>query len=64
MGRRLIPAERIPALCLAFTDGVERLPQGTVEGDQEKLVSMGHLKKMAPKTKGVVVYASAVKNAS
>jgi ferredoxin len=41
-----------------------RLPQGTVEGDLEKLVSMGHLKKRAPKTKGAVVYAAAVKNAS
>jgi ferredoxin len=41
-----------------------RLPQGTVEGDLEKLVSMGHLKKRAPKTKGAVVYAAAVKNVS
>jgi len=36
-----------------------RLPQGTVEGDLEKLVSMGHLKKLTPKTKGAVVYAAA-----
>ncbi len=35
-----------------------KLPQGTVEGDLEKLVSMGHLKKLAPKTKGAVVYAA------
>ncbi len=35
-----------------------RLPQGTVEGDLEKLVSLGHLKKMGPKTQGAVVYAA------
>jgi hypothetical protein len=35
-----------------------RLPKGTVEGDLEKLVSLGHLKKMGPKTKGAVVYTT------
>jgi hypothetical protein len=35
-----------------------RLPKGTVEGDLEKLVSLGHLKKMGAKTKGAVVYAA------
>jgi len=40
-----------------------QLPKGTVEGDLEKLVSMGHLKKMTPKTKGAVVYAATVKGA-
>jgi len=33
-----------------------RLPQGTVEGDLEKLVSLGHLKKMGPKSRGATVY--------
>jgi len=36
-----------------------QLPQGTVEGELEKLVWMGHLKKLAPKTKGAVVYTVA-----
>ncbi len=36
-----------------------KLPKGTVEGDLEKLVSMGHLKKRSPKTKGAVVYTAA-----
>lgn len=36
-----------------------RLPQGAVEGDLEKLVSMGHLKKRSPKSKGAVVYSTA-----
>ena len=38
-----------------------RLPQGTVEGDLEKLVSLGHLKKMGPKTQGAVVYAASAR---
>jgi len=36
-----------------------RLPKGTVEGDLEKLVSLGHVKKMPPKSKGLSVYAAA-----
>jgi ferredoxin len=36
-----------------------RLPQGTVEGDLEKLVSLGHVKKMPPKTKGLAAYTAA-----
>ncbi len=36
-----------------------RLPTGSVEGDLEKLVSMGHLKKQSPKTRGAVVYTAA-----
>ncbi len=36
-----------------------RLPQGTVQGDLERLVSLGHVRKQAPKTSGVAVYAVA-----
>ncbi len=36
-----------------------RLPRGTVEGDLEKLVSLGHVKKMPPKTRGLAAYALA-----
>lgn len=40
-----------------------RLPKGTVEGDLEKLVSLGHVKKMPPKTKGLTAYSSVTKAA-
>jgi hypothetical protein len=35
-----------------------QLPQGTVEGDLERLVTLGHLRKQAPKTQGATVYAA------
>ncbi len=33
-----------------------RLPQGSVQGDLERLVELGHIQKRAPATKGVIVY--------
>jgi ferredoxin len=41
-----------------------RLPQGTVEGDLEKLVTLGHVKKQPPKTIGAVVYGAVARLAS
>lgn len=35
-----------------------QLPQGTVEGDLEHLVELGHLQKRQPDTDGVVVYGA------
>ncbi len=35
-----------------------RLPQGSVQGDLEKLVELGHLQKRSPKTDGVIVYGA------
>ncbi len=35
-----------------------RLPQGTVQGDLEKLVELGHIQKRSPKTNGVIVYGA------
>ena len=35
-----------------------RLPQGSVQGDIEKLVELGHIQKRNPKTDGVVVYGA------
>jgi len=35
-----------------------RLPQGTVQADLDKLVELGHLQKLPPKTKGLVVYGA------
>ncbi len=32
-----------------------RLPQGSVQGDLEKLVELGHIQKRSPKTDGVIV---------
>ena len=34
------------------------LPQGSVQGDLEKLVELGHIKKRSPKTNGVIVYGA------
>lgn len=34
------------------------LPQGSVQGDLEKLVELGHIQKRSPKTKGVIVYGA------
>lgn len=41
-----------------------RLPQGTVRGDLEKLVELGHVQKRDPKTKGVTVYGVVARVAS
>ena len=38
-----------------------RLPQGSVEGDLEKLVELGHVQKRSPKTDGVIVYGAAAR---
>ncbi len=38
--------------------GQVRLPQGTVQGDLEKLVELGHVQKRSPKTNGVIVYGA------
>ena len=35
-----------------------RLPQGSVRGDLEKLVELGHIQKRSPKTDGVIVYGA------
>ncbi len=35
-----------------------RLPQGTVQGDLERLVELGHIQKRSPKTNGVIVYGA------
>lgn len=35
-----------------------RLPQGTVQGDLERLVKLGHVQKRAPKTRGAIVYGA------
>ena len=35
-----------------------RLPQGSVQGDLEKLVELGHIKKRSPKTNGAIVYGA------
>ena len=35
-----------------------RLPQGSVQGDLERLVELGHLQKRSPKTDGVIVYGA------
>ena len=35
-----------------------RLPQGTVKGDLERLVELGHVQKRSPKTNGVIVYGA------
>jgi len=35
-----------------------RLPQGSVQGDLEKLVELGHVQKRSPKTNGVIVYGA------
>jgi len=35
-----------------------RLPQGTVQGDLDRLVELGHIRKRAPKTSGAIVYAA------
>ena len=34
------------------------LPQGTTLGDLERLVELGHIQKLSPKTKGAVVYGA------
>ena len=34
------------------------LPQGSVEGDLEKLVGLGHIQRRSPKTNGVIVYGA------
>ena len=34
------------------------LPQGSVEGDLERLVELGHVQKRRPKTDGVIVYGA------
>ena len=38
-----------------------RLPQGSVQGDLEKLVELGHIQKRSPKTNGVIVYGAAAR---
>ncbi len=35
-----------------------RLPQGSVQGDLERLVELGHIQKRSPKTDGVIVYGA------
>ena len=35
-----------------------RLPQGSVQGDLERLVELGHIQKRSPKTNGVIVYGA------
>lgn len=35
-----------------------RLPQGTVQGDLERLVDLGHVEKRVPKTRGAIVYGA------
>ncbi len=35
-----------------------RLPQGTVQGDLDRLVELGHIQKRSPKTDGVIVYGA------
>ncbi|MCH7527623.1 MAG: hypothetical protein IID39_09310, partial [Planctomycetes bacterium] len=35
-----------------------RLPQGTVRGDLETLVELGHVQKRDPSTNGVIVYGA------
>ncbi len=35
-----------------------RLPQGSVQGDLETLVELGHIQKRSPKTDGVIVYGA------
>ena len=35
-----------------------RLPQGTVQGDLETLVELGHVQKRSPTTNGVIVFAA------
>ena len=39
-----------------------RLPQGTVRGDLETLVELGHVQKRAPSTNGVLVYGAKRRN--
>ena len=38
-----------------------RLPQGSVQGDLERLVELGHIQKRSPKTDGVIVYGAAAR---
>ena len=35
-----------------------RLPQGSVQGDLDRLVEQGHIQKRAPETNGVIVYGA------
>ncbi|MCH7994858.1 MAG: ferredoxin family protein [Planctomycetes bacterium] len=35
-----------------------RLPQGSVQGDLERLVELGHIQKRSPATNGVIVYGA------
>ena len=35
-----------------------RLPQGSVQGDLEKLVELGHIQRRSPKTHGAIVYGA------
>ena len=37
------------------------LPQGSVQGDLEKLVELGYVKKRSPKTDGAIVYGAAAR---
>ncbi len=38
-----------------------RLPQGTVQGDLERLVELGHVRQRTPKSNGAVVYGAIVR---